>query len=244
MTGQGVARHKTALTRAALSRPMATAMADGLLSPGRDGLRLWLRQRRRHPSPAGSRLRGRRLGSDPPPGPERRPADIVNLGLRRQCDRATSERLEVLRSAWELAEELLVVSARMTWDARDLAGRPMGDGLVTRTGTFQKFYEQTELSDWIAQTLGREATCRCAWHLLCLPRRGGRPAFRCLAGLHLPAHGSRSIRRRSTRRSRRRWPRCWSSCRATPDRRRWVRFPPMNSRPSRRPWAASAGRSA
>ncbi len=30
----------------------------------------------------------------------------------------------------------------------------MGDGLVTRTGTFQKFYEQTELADWIEQTVG------------------------------------------------------------------------------------------
>ena len=36
MTGEPVARHKTALTRVALSRPMATALADGLLPAGCD----------------------------------------------------------------------------------------------------------------------------------------------------------------------------------------------------------------
>jgi len=65
-----------------------------------------------------------------------------------------AERADTLRQAWELAQRLLVVSARLTWDARDLAGRPLGDGILTRTGTFQKFYEQAELATWIEQTLG------------------------------------------------------------------------------------------
>ena len=42
----------------------------------------------------------------------------------------------------------------MTWDARDLSGRPLGDGLVTRTGTFQKFFTQPELANWVEETLG------------------------------------------------------------------------------------------
>jgi DNA phosphorothioation-associated putative methyltransferase len=41
----------------------------------------------------------------------------------------------------------------LSWDARELAGRPHADGLVTRTGTFQKFYEQSELASWVAEIL-------------------------------------------------------------------------------------------
>jgi DNA phosphorothioation-associated putative methyltransferase len=67
-----------------------------------------------------------------------------------------SERAAVLRNAWRLAEDLLVVSARLTWDARGLSGRSLGDGIVTRSGTFQKFYEQAELSTFIKETLGAQ----------------------------------------------------------------------------------------
>jgi DNA phosphorothioation-associated putative methyltransferase len=153
MTAESIARHKTALTRAALSRPMATAIADGLLPEGAavfdygcgkgDDLR-YLRA-----------LGYEAHGWDPAHRPkvERAPASIVNLGYVINVIERPLEREEALRSAWLLAEDLLVVSARMTWDARDLVGPPMADGLVTRTGTFQKFYEHTELSDWIEQTL-------------------------------------------------------------------------------------------
>ena len=81
-------------------------------------------------------------------------ADLVNLGYVVNVIEEPAERAEVLRRAWELAERVLVVSARLTWDARDLAGRPLRDGMITRTGTFQKFYEHTELAAWIEQTLG------------------------------------------------------------------------------------------
>lgn len=154
MTVGPVARHKTALTRVALSRPMATAMADGLLPGGStvfdygcgkgDDLR--------HLRALGYAIEG----WDPThrPDAERRPAGVVNLGFVVNVIEHPAERRDVLRSAWELAEQLLVVSARMTWDARDLVGRPMGDGLVTRTGTFQKFYDQNELAEWIESSLG------------------------------------------------------------------------------------------
>ncbi|WP_232065329.1 DNA phosphorothioation-associated putative methyltransferase [Mycobacterium shinjukuense] len=133
---------------------MATAVADGLMDPGcvvfdygcgkGDDIR--------HLRALGYNVNG----WDPThrPTAQRRPAQIVNLGYVINVIERPSERADALRAAWDLTEGLLVVSARMTWDARDLAGRPMGDGLVTRTGTFQKFYEQAELADWIQQTLG------------------------------------------------------------------------------------------
>jgi DNA phosphorothioation-associated putative methyltransferase len=68
-------------------------------------------------------------------------------------DRA--ERLDALRGAFALAEELLVVSAMIAHpDA--VQGIPYGDGILTRRNTFQKYYRQEELRDWIADALDVE----------------------------------------------------------------------------------------
>lgn len=157
MSQPPVARHKTALTRARLSRPMATAMADGFLSP--EGTLF------DYGCGKGDDIRHLRSlgytvdGWDPThrPSAERRSAGVVNLGYVINVIERPDERADTLRAAWGLARELLVVAARMTWDARDLVGRPLGDGLITRTGTFQKFYEQSELAQWIEKTLGVQA---------------------------------------------------------------------------------------
>src|SRR5664279_4347115 len=152
-----VARHRTAMTRSALSRPLASALADELLDSswsifdygcGRgDDLR--------HLTALGYTADG----WDPThrPRAERITADVVNLGSVITVIEHPGERAETLRASWKLARQLLVVSSRLTWDARDLIGRPLGDGLLTRAGTFQKFYEQTELAAWIEQTLGVQA---------------------------------------------------------------------------------------
>jgi DNA phosphorothioation-associated putative methyltransferase len=153
MTEQ-VARHRTAMTRAAVSRPVALAMADGVLSTdhsifdygcGRgDDLR--------NLTALGYRIDG----WDPShrPGTVLCPADIVNIGYVVNVIDDRAERRETLQRAWNLAEQVLIVSARLVWEARDLEGRPHADGLVTRTGTFQKFYEQSELAGWIEESLG------------------------------------------------------------------------------------------
>lgn len=149
-----VARHRTAMTRSALSRPLATALADQLLESslsifdygcGRgDDVRNLIA------------LGYAADGWDPThrPRADRTPADVVNLGYVINVIERLDERAQALRSAWDLTRQLLVVSSRLTWDARDLSGRPLGDGLLTSTGTFQKFYEQAELAAWVEQTLG------------------------------------------------------------------------------------------
>ncbi len=149
-----VARHKTALSRSALSRPLATALADELLPPNTSvfdygcGRGDDLRQL--------ATLGYAATGWDPTHRPEadRVPADVVNLGYVINVIERPDERAETLRSAWQLAKSVLVVSGRLTWDARGLLGSPMGDGILTRTGTFQRFYEQAELASWIETTLG------------------------------------------------------------------------------------------
>jgi len=149
-----VARHKTAMSRTALSRPLATALADELINPTQSVFDYGCGRGDdiRHLSALGYAA----SGWDPThrPHAERRLADVVNLGYVINVIENPTERAEVLKSAWALAQSLLIVSARLVWDARDLAGRPLGDGLITRTQTFQKFYEQPELSAWIEQTLG------------------------------------------------------------------------------------------
>lgn len=152
-----VARHKTAMSRAALSRPIATAIRDSLMTKatsvfdygcGRgDDLR--------NLSALGYQVDG----WDPThrPSAAREPADVVNLGYVINVIEDPPERTQTLRAAWDLARRVLVVASRLNWDARSLSGKPFGDGFVTRTGTFQKLYEQAELGSWIEETLGTEA---------------------------------------------------------------------------------------
>ena len=151
---ESVARHRTAMTRAVLSRPIASAMSDGVLSTALSVFDFGCGR--------GDDLRnlaalGYRIdGWDPShrPATVLHPADVVNLGFVVNVIEDRAERRETLQRAWNLAEQVLIVSARLVWEARDLEGRPHGDGLVTRTGTFQKFYEQTELAAWIEEVLG------------------------------------------------------------------------------------------
>ncbi|NOR03460.1 DNA phosphorothioation-associated putative methyltransferase [Mycolicibacterium fortuitum] len=154
MSVTDVARHKTALTRTALSRPIARAVADGLLESGCAVFDYGCGK--------GDDIRHLRSlgydadGWDPTHRPTARhkSASIVNLGYVINVIENPAERVQTLRSAWGLTERMLIVSARMTWDARDLVGRPMGDGLLTRSGTFQKFYDQPELATWIEDSVG------------------------------------------------------------------------------------------
>jgi DNA phosphorothioation-associated putative methyltransferase len=154
---ESVARHKTAMSRASLSRPVATAIRDELIGPttsvfdygcGRgDDIR--------HLLSLGYSIDG----WDPThrPSTEHRPADVVNLGYVVNVIERPDERAETLTRAWDLARRVLVVSSRLTWDARSLSGKLHGDGLMTRAGTFQKLYEQAELGQWIENTLGADA---------------------------------------------------------------------------------------
>jgi DNA phosphorothioation-associated putative methyltransferase len=81
----------------------------------------------------------------------------VNLGYVVNVIEDPQERADVLRNAWELAQRLLVVSARLVAEAKPAQGTStFEDGYITRLGTFQKLYQQHELRAWIEQTLGRE----------------------------------------------------------------------------------------
>jgi DNA phosphorothioation-associated putative methyltransferase len=149
-----IARHKTAISRSDLSRPIKLAITDGLLAPERTlfdygcGLGDDLRLLRATGYDA--------AGWDPVHRPEEspKPAKVVNLGYVVNVIEKPDERQEALRRAWDLAEELLIVSARTTMDNR-VFGPTSGfaDGLLTSRSTFQKFFDQQELRNWIDHTL-------------------------------------------------------------------------------------------
>ena len=148
-----IQRHKTALGRAHLSRPIQLALAAGLIDPeasvldygcGRgDDLRTL------------SGLGYDCVGWDPVhcPSGKRHPAHVVNLGYVVNVIEDPAERAETLKAAWDLATSVLVVAARVDFQAQAKDAEELADGIVTGRGTFQKFYTQPELRDWIDGTL-------------------------------------------------------------------------------------------
>lgn len=149
-----IPRHKTAITRAELSRPIKRALDDGILNPDMsvfdygcglgDDLRLLAKRG----------IMG--AGWDPVhrPDQECHRAPVVNLGYVVNVIEDPAERREALRSAWDLTENVLIVSGRLSMDARaSCESEDYADGIVTSRGTFQKFFHQRELRNWIDQNL-------------------------------------------------------------------------------------------
>jgi DNA phosphorothioation-associated putative methyltransferase len=152
-----IERHKAAIRRTVLSRPLALAIAAGVFAPGSSvcdygcGLGDDIVNLRSSGFDAD--------GWDPhhrPSGP-REESDACYLGFVLNVIENPQERLETVRAAWELAREVLLVSALVTVDARGAGARvPYGDGVVTRIGTFQKYFDQRELENLLRQTLDTE----------------------------------------------------------------------------------------
>lgn len=143
--------------RSRVSRPVAIAMSDGLIGPGRSFFDYGCGRGTdvAYLASIGTEA----SGWDPRHAPDQRlrRADVVNLGYVVNVIESPAEREEVLRKAWSLAQAALVVSARLDWDIAAHQATPLADGFVTARGTFQKFYSHDELRGWIETTLGTEA---------------------------------------------------------------------------------------
>lgn len=87
----------------------------------------------------------------------RRPADVVNLGYVINVIENLGERREALIQAWELAQKILVVSAQVLIADGGSGHMAYGDGVITSRNTFQKYYDQEELKLYIDQVLGVDA---------------------------------------------------------------------------------------
>ena len=146
---------RTAIRRNSLSRPVALAVQDNVVRSertffdygcgrGDDLLRL-------------HKMGVPVSGWDPAffPEEERKPADVVNLGYVVNVVEDPEERVVVLTAAWSLTRKVLIVSARLDWEATDTAVDFQSDGIVTGKRTFQKFFTQEELRQWIERAVGR-----------------------------------------------------------------------------------------
>jgi DNA phosphorothioation-associated putative methyltransferase len=85
------------------------------------------------------------------------PADIVNLGYVLNVIEDPEERREALCQAWNLTQKVLIVAAQVLIHDRSNAKIAYGDGIVTRRNTFQKYYDQEELKLYIDEVLQVDA---------------------------------------------------------------------------------------
>ncbi len=150
--------HRTAIVRGDFSRPTRLALTYGLINDdhaffdygcGR-GEDIKLLTDKGYAA----------SGWDPFHFPEgkREEADIVNIGFVVNVIAEPTERVHALKSAWELSRKVLIVSARLNNERRTLgASRSYGDGYITGNGTFQKFFSQAELRQWIEAILETDA---------------------------------------------------------------------------------------
>jgi DNA phosphorothioation-associated putative methyltransferase len=150
-------RHKAALRRKDLSRPVRLALEANLFTPeatffdygcgyGSDVASMTDRGYQSY-------------GWDPyyHPDCELREADIVNLGYVINVIEDPQERRDVLLKAWELTGQVLIVSAQILIESHKRGSIAYEDGIVTSRNTFQKYYQQEELKAYIDSVLNADA---------------------------------------------------------------------------------------
>jgi hypothetical protein len=152
-----IARHKTAIKRASYSRPLKCLLRDGLLNQEKDyfdygcghGRDLKLLDD----------MGVENSGWDPAfrPSAEKKKAKVVNIGYVINVIEDREERKEALRLSWNLATEVLCVAAQVEFAAPNKELQSYEDGCLTSRGTFQKYYNQHELREYLQEVLGTDA---------------------------------------------------------------------------------------
>lgn len=152
-----IERHKAALKRSELSRPVRIALEANLFTEGTTFFDYGCGYGGdvQHIADLGYHS----TGWDPyyRPNTYLESADIVNLGYIINVIEDIVERRQSLIKAWELTRQVLIVSAQVLVDDRRRGLVAYGDGVVTNRNTFQKYYEQEELKLYIEQVLGVES---------------------------------------------------------------------------------------
>lgn len=148
-----VARHKTAILRKRLSRPVQTLLEHGLLTKETTFLDYGCGQ-------GNDVERLQQMGYtvsawDPVYQPDGRkaPAEVVNLGFVLNVIEEPLERMDVLRDAFELSHRVLVVSTLVATSETAALGKPYKDGILTGRNTFQKYFHQEELQQYLEDVL-------------------------------------------------------------------------------------------
>ncbi len=148
-----VERHKTAMMRYDLSKPVTTLLEYGMLKAGSTFFDYGCGQ--------GADVNGLQAlgyaadGWDPVHRPDagKREVDVVNLGYVVNVIEDPAERLEALVDAFRHARRLLVVAALIQQTVEVGTADRLHDGVLTKRNTFQKYFEQQELQQYIEDAL-------------------------------------------------------------------------------------------
>jgi DNA phosphorothioation-associated putative methyltransferase len=149
-----VVRHRTAIIRRDLSQPVQMLVSHRIVTESTTVLDYGCGQGDDVAALAAGGFQA--FGWDPhfAPNSPRCPADVVNLGFVLNVIEDRHERAETLLAAYGFARRALSIAVmplgKYTFDGL----KPYGDGYVTARGTFQKYFAQQELRDFIAQALG------------------------------------------------------------------------------------------
>ena len=150
-------RHLTAIIRHDLSTPFKTLIKSGLL---RRELSVFdygcgrgddIRELEAHGIDV--------AGWDPAFAPDNTliESDIVNIGFVINVIEDPIERIEALQKAHALSRKVTVVSAMIAGETTISKFKPFGDGILTSRNTFQKYYSQGELQEFIETCLETDA---------------------------------------------------------------------------------------
>lgn len=150
-------RHKTALVRREISKPVKTLLELGQLRRGESFFDYGCGY-------GGDVEAVRRLGHDasgwdPVHAPDmpKQAADVVNLGFILNVIEDPAERVEALIDAWKLTRRALLVSTLIAGQEAYDDIQTFGDGVITSRNTFQKFFDPAEIQALIEDTLHTEA---------------------------------------------------------------------------------------
>jgi DNA phosphorothioation-associated putative methyltransferase len=145
-----VARHKTAIVRRDLSQPMQLMMRLGIVTKTRSLFDYGCGQGEDVAALSADGYKA--FGWDPHHASDgvRAPADIVNLGFVLNVIEDRRERTETLKAAWHFAEKALCIAVMRYGKVSTSGWKPYGDGVLTSRGTFQKYFHQQELQDYVA----------------------------------------------------------------------------------------------
>ena len=154
---QTIARHKTAIKRGSFSKPLKCLLRDGLLKSGKEYFDYGCGHGRDLDLLNGMNIAC--TGWDPSfrPNSKKQSADIVNIGYVINVIENPRERANALAEAWKLAKEVLCVAAQIEFAAPNKEQQAFGDGYLTSWGTFQKYYNQHELREYLQHTLETDA---------------------------------------------------------------------------------------
>ena len=152
-----IERHKTAISRSALSVPLFLIAKRGYLDGGYTVLDYGcgkgddLKELEAHGVDC--------IGWDPAHRPDNdiEECDIVNLGFVINVIEEKQERIETLKKAYSYTKKLIVVSAMLGNESIYERFKPYGDGVITARNTFQKYFFQGELQQFIESVLGDNA---------------------------------------------------------------------------------------